>query len=69
VPTDRRPPYRGATTPVPISGGTLLVTADGTLGIAADPDRDRVSVVQLEGGTQLLQTIALEPGDEPGRLV
>src|SRR5579871_3058342 len=34
--------------PVPISGGTLLITRDGMRAVAADPDRDRVSIVDLK---------------------
>jgi hypothetical protein len=56
-----------ATPPPPISGGTLLVTRDGTCAVAADPDRDAVYVVDLPSRT-LKFTIALSPGDEPGRL-
>ena len=57
-----------ATTPLPISGGTLSVLSDGSLAIVADPERDRISIVDLN--TLLLrQTIELQPGDEPGRSV
>jgi hypothetical protein len=52
----------------PISGGTLLVLADGNTAVAADSDRDEVSVVDLVG-ERLLGTVALEQGDEPGRAV
>jgi hypothetical protein len=64
---------------VPVSGGTLLVTRDGLWAVAADPDRDRVSIVGLSQevpncsaclyGPALVYTVELEPGDEPGRLV
>jgi DNA-binding beta-propeller fold protein YncE len=54
--------------PPPISGGTLLVLRDGTTAVAADPDRDALYVVDTVHGT-LSHTIALQPGDEPGRLV
>jgi len=54
--------------PPPISGGTLLVTHDGNTVVAADPDRDAVYVVDVKGA-RLLFTVALEAGDEPGRLV
>ncbi len=54
--------------PPPISGGTLLVTSDGTHAVAADPDRDSVYVVDLHAQTVAF-TISLHPGDEPGRLV
>lgn len=54
--------------PPPISGGTLLVTADGSRAIAADPDRDVVYGVTLSTG-KVAYTVALNSGDEPGRLV
>jgi mono/diheme cytochrome c family protein len=71
--TPGNPPSFGSTTtqnrpPPAISGGTLLVLKDGTTAVASDPDRDSVYVVNLSTAT-LSQTIALSPGDEPGRLV
>jgi hypothetical protein len=63
----------GATTtaavpPRPLTGGGLLVLADGSVAVASDPDRDVVYVVDLK--TRALRaTVALWPGDEPGRLV
>ena len=54
--------------PPAISGGTLLVLSDGMTVVASDPDRDRIYVVDLPSRT-VTQTIALQPGDEPGRLV
>jgi len=66
-PIDRRAPVESAVRPPPISGGTLVVTSDG-LAVAADPDRDLVHVVDL-AEKRVLHTIALEPGDEPGRVV
>jgi mono/diheme cytochrome c family protein/DNA-binding beta-propeller fold protein YncE len=54
--------------PPAISGGTLLVTGDGTHAVAADSDRDRVWIVDLEGLTPI-GSVALQPGDEPGRTV
>jgi hypothetical protein len=56
-----------STPPPPISGGTLIVTRDGSKAVAADPDRDAIYVVDL-ASKALLFTIALQPGDEPGRL-
>ena len=53
--------------PPPLSGGTLLVLPEGRIAVAADPDRDRVSLVDLERGTA--REIRLTAGDEPGRLV
>ncbi|WP_433932921.1 c-type cytochrome [Sorangium cellulosum] len=54
--------------PPPISGGTLLVTADRQLAVAADPDRDRVSLVDLATG-EVVPDLALQAGDEPGRVI
>src|SRR5580698_110248 len=53
--------------PPPISGGTLLVTADGARAVIADPDRDVIYGVGL-GTSSLAYTVALQKGDEPGRL-
>lgn len=70
APTDTRPVRAAATQPPPITGGTLLITRDGATVVAADPDRDRVSIVQLgSGSTRRGPTVLLNPGDEPGRLV
>ena len=54
--------------PAPLSGGTLRVLADGKTAVAADPDRDQLSIVDLVGNT-VKATIALAAGDEPGRSV
>src|SRR5512143_1196691 len=64
------PPVVEATPPwgVPITGGTLLVTRDGNRAAIADPDRDRILIVDLRGFV-VSETIALPPGSEPGRLV
>jgi DNA-binding beta-propeller fold protein YncE len=51
----------------PIAGGTLLVTNDGKTAVAADPDRDRVFLVDL--ATRAVRSIPSEPGDELGRVV
>jgi hypothetical protein len=72
LPGGARPTF-GPTTvaskpPPAISGGTLLVTHDGTRAVAADPDRDVVYVVDL-AKMAVTATIALKAGDEPGRLV
>ena len=56
-------------TPVPpLSGGTLLALADGTTVAASDPERDQVTLVDTVGGT-VRARVALQAGDEPGRLV
>jgi mono/diheme cytochrome c family protein len=67
IPVDERPATTSTVKPVPISGGTLSVLADGSAAIVADPDRDSVSIVDLT--TQVVRTIALQAGDEPGRSV
>ena len=60
-------PVTCSTPPPPISGGTLLVTRDGTKAVAADSDRDVIYVIDLASQTVEF-TIALQAGDEPGRL-
>jgi len=57
-----------AVPPPAISGGTLRVLADGHTAVAADPDRDRVYVVDLTTKS-VRWSIALNAGDEPGRVV
>jgi hypothetical protein len=63
---DDRPVARAATPPPPITGGTLLVTADGSLAIASDPDRDVVHIVDLVAMRERA-TIALAAGARPFR--
>jgi len=60
-------PVTCSTPPPPISGGTLIVTRDGTRAVAADSDRDAIYVIDLATNA-LAFTIPLQPGDEPGRL-
>jgi hypothetical protein len=52
----------------PITGGTMLVTRDGTRAIVADPDRDRVMIIDLDQ-SKTTADIALAAGSEPGRIV
>ena len=52
---------------VPITGGTILATKDNQRVVVADPDRDRLMVVELAAGTTT--EVALQAGDEPGRLI
>lgn len=61
-PSETPPPTWG----VPISGGNLYVTRDGAA-VVADPDRDRVLMVDL--ATQNILAEVPVPGDEPGRIV
>jgi hypothetical protein len=62
------PNAAAARMPPPISGGTLLIAANGRTAVAADPDRDRVSIVDIPSKIHVAD-IQLEPSDEPGRVV
>lgn len=68
IPVDERAAAASPVRPATISGGTLLVTADGRFAIAADPERDRVSILDL-ASTSVIGAVTLQPGDEPGRSV
>ncbi|UQA62847.1 c-type cytochrome [Polyangium aurulentum] len=57
-----------AVNPPPISGGTLLIAKDGHTAVAADPDRDRVWIVDLDKRA-LTHEVVLRDGDEPGRVI
>src|SRR5262245_3679431 len=50
-----------------ISGGSLAVSRDGALAIAADPGRDAIFVIDVEARA-IRAEVALEPDDEPGRI-
>jgi hypothetical protein len=67
IPTDTRAPMVARKKPPPVTGGTLLVTHAG-LAVASDPERDAIVIADVATAT-LRTTIALEPFDEPGRLV
>lgn len=54
--------------PPPVSGGTLAILKDSTTAVASDPDRDHIFVVDLKQRTKLAD-IALNAGDEPGRII
>jgi len=62
-PSTTPPPSWG----VPVSGGTMLVSKDGTHVIISDPDRDRVLSVDLTTN-KVAAELALNTGDEPGRI-
>ncbi|HVY46977.1 MAG TPA: hypothetical protein VHB21_13915, partial [Minicystis sp.] len=47
--------------PPPISGGTLIVLADGNTAVAADPDRDVVYVVDVGARVPGVATTCLRP--------
>lgn len=68
IPVDERAALTAPVVPLAISGGTLSVLSDGSAAIVADPERDRISIVDLNTLT-LRNTITLTPGDEPGRSV
>ncbi len=74
-PTDPRPVVPDAADvvqadvpPPAISGGSLLITADGAFAVAGDPDLDRIYVVDLATNT-LTRTFELAEDSEPGRLI
>jgi len=54
--------------PSPITGGTLAVTDDGALALAAEPDRDTVWLVSLRGALEVVGQVRLRPGDQPTRI-
>ena len=60
-------PVRGPARLPPLLGGTVLALRDGSRVVVADPDRDRVQVVQLE--PLVVETIELPAGALPFRLV
>ncbi|HYJ10110.1 MAG TPA: hypothetical protein VEX18_13905, partial [Polyangiaceae bacterium] len=68
IPVDERAAAAPPVAMRPITGGTLSLLADGVTAIAADPERDQVSIVDLSSLT-VRAVIALEAGDEPGRSV
>jgi len=57
-----------ASPPPPLSGGTLTVISHGRKAAMSDPDRDQVVVVDLDTVT-IAAKVALQKGDEPGRIV
>jgi mono/diheme cytochrome c family protein len=67
VPVDNRPAVRSEVPPVPVSGGTLEITADGALAVASDPDRDAVHIVDLATRARR-HSVRLSRGAEPGRI-
>ena len=60
-------PVHQPTPPPPISGGTLVMAQDKNTALAADPDRDRVYIVDL-AGRAVLFTVQLPKQSEPGRI-
>jgi len=68
IPVDERAALTASVPPLAISGGTLSVLADSSLAIVADPERDRISIVDLNTFA-VRHTIPVHSGDEPGRSV
>lgn len=66
-PIDDRPVVRTATPPPPIFGGTLHVSTESRLALAAEPDRDRVRLIDLDEQT-LAGEIVFDDGDLPWRM-
>lgn len=64
---DFGPTITQANAPPALGGASLIVSRDGTLAIATDPDRDRIVLANLV--TKAAQSIPLHAGDEPSRLV
>ena len=67
IPVDVRAAQQALHTPPAISGGTLAATEDGRFAVAADPDRDRISIIELANSN--VRQIPLNAADEPGRVV
>ena len=61
------PPPPGGTWGAPITGGNMLLSSREGTAVIADPDRDRLVIMDLERGA-LVAELAL-PNDEPGRLI
>ena len=53
--------------PPPLSGGTLAAMSNDRA-VVADPERDRLYIVDL-AGLKVASTVTLSPGDQPGRVV
>ena len=66
-PIDDRPVVRTATPPPPIFGGTLHVSTEARVALAAEPARDRVRLIDLDE-QELLGEVVFEDGDLPWRM-
>jgi cytochrome c553 len=66
---DTSPVVLAPTPPPPLSGGTMLLASDGQTAVAADPDRDTVWWANLTQTSPPVRSVALQAGDEPGRVV
>src|SRR4051794_7669570 len=61
-PPEFSPPTQSSAPVRPIIGGTLVALADARTAVAADPDRDKVFVVDYRK-ENVMAEIALQPGD------
>jgi len=68
IPTDVRTPTSARNKPPAITGGTVLVTRDGSTAVVSDAEQDRMVLVSM-AMVKVSGTVALSPGDEPGRLI
>jgi hypothetical protein len=70
VPLDLGPAVAADPSPPPLSGGTLAVGVVGgvELAVVGDADDGSVSVVDLKA-RKILARLALEPGEQPGRVL
>lgn len=62
------PQARANRPPPPIIGGTLLITQDSRVALAADPDVDTVYLVELDEAV-VRARVRLPEGSEPGRSI
>jgi hypothetical protein len=69
IPTDIRPAFSAEKKPPAVTGGTVAVSATGRVAVVSDAERDRLVVIDIGPSPGVLATIALEAGDEPGRVI
>jgi len=68
IPTDVRTPTSAVNKPPAVTGGTVLVTRDGSTAVVSDPEQNRMVLVSM-ARAEVAAFVALSPGDEPGRLI
>src|SRR5262249_29380338 len=66
---DPTPVVLAADPPPALSGGTMLLASDGVTAVAVDPDRDVVWWTNVSAASPSVHSVALQAGDEPGRVV
>lgn len=67
-PLELGPTVKAEDPPPAVSGGTMALSPDQSLLVAADPDRDQIYVMQVNA-LNSLEVIDLQYRDEPGRVV